>query len=96
MMNKERATGKPIILGYSVANYYGIATSLSCCRHQRIRSDSILWVLWMTGSKLDEAKSKKVKVLKVKRLMYLETSSNIFHRLRTKQFKMTEMKKHAY
>lgn len=96
MVNKETTTGKPI-LGYSMTNHYGIATSLSSCRHQStIRLDSILWVLWMTGSKWDEAKSKKTNVLKVKRLMYLETSSSIFHKLRTKLFKMTEMKKHAY
>lgn len=51
-----------------------------------------LLILWMNGSKLHEAKGRKVNVLEVKKLMYLETSSSDFHKLRPKQFKMTEMK----
>lgn len=46
----------------------------------------------MTGFKLHEAKGRKVNVLGVKMLMYLEMSSSVFHKLRPKQFKMTEMK----
>lgn len=46
----------------------------------------------MTGLKFHEAKGRRVNVLEVQTLMYLETSSSVFHELRAKQFKMTEVK----